>query len=463
MRTVHALIAAGQTDTGRQRDVNEDRFYCDAARGLFFVIDGVGGQAAGGKAADVALSTLRKRLERETEPVAERVRKAITNANDEIYRVARTRPEWNGMACVLTVAVVGDARVTIGHVGDTRMYNFATTASKKSPGTIRRSAERGGREGNFRIPGNAASASQRSLPRCGDRNITRSPNAEFIDIAEVPFEQDSAFLLCSDGLSDLAQSGTIANVINRSVGDPEAVAQTLIATANAAGGKDDITVVYVEENNSRQASGDEGFLRPLPCERRWSRRREIGLFRVILFLRSRHWPLDSRSAEPVSCHLETKSAIASIEYSDLYGRRNRSPPAIEKALPGSQILVEPGEYREQVVLKDGIRLMSRAPREATIRLPINVSDADSGPAVMATGLSNAELAGFRIVGDAATPSVSASASLTVNCRSITSKSMARQKQASTLARIVRDPARQRHPRQSGRCDISPRWSEPAGQ
>jgi hypothetical protein len=65
--------------------------------------------------------------------------------------------------------------------------------------------------------------------------------------------------------------------------------------------------------------------------------------------------------------------------------------------------VEPGEYREKVVLKDGIRLMSRAPREATIRLPINVSDADSEPAVVATGLSNVELVGFRIVGDAATP------------------------------------------------------------
>jgi len=66
MRTVNALIAAGLTDPGRQRNVNEDRFYCDPARGLFFVIDGVGGQAAGGKAADVALSMLRKRLEKET-------------------------------------------------------------------------------------------------------------------------------------------------------------------------------------------------------------------------------------------------------------------------------------------------------------------------------------------------------------------------------------------------------------
>src|SRR5215475_2004371 len=124
MRTVNALIAAGQTDSGRQRTVNEDRFHCDAARGLFMVIDGVGGQAAGGKAADVALSMLRMRLERETGPVSERVREAITIANNEIYRLARTRREWNGMACVLTIAVVEHGTATIGHVGDTRLYKI---------------------------------------------------------------------------------------------------------------------------------------------------------------------------------------------------------------------------------------------------------------------------------------------------------------------------------------------------
>src|SRR5215467_13592024 len=124
MRTVNALIAAGQTDAGRQRTVNEDRFYCDAARGLFMVIDGVGGQAAGGKAADVALSMLRTRLEREAGNAAERVREAIALANNEIFRLAGTRPQWSGMACVLTVAIVDHGRVTIGHVGDTRLYKL---------------------------------------------------------------------------------------------------------------------------------------------------------------------------------------------------------------------------------------------------------------------------------------------------------------------------------------------------
>ena len=82
--------AAGATDPGLQREVNEDRFHVDVARGLFIVVDGVGGQAAGGKAADVALAMLRERLERETGPVAERVREAITVANNEIHRLAAT-------------------------------------------------------------------------------------------------------------------------------------------------------------------------------------------------------------------------------------------------------------------------------------------------------------------------------------------------------------------------------------
>jgi serine/threonine protein phosphatase PrpC len=56
------LRAAGVTDVGNQRDVNEDRFYSDPERGIFTVIDGVGGQAAGGRAADTALDVIRTQL-----------------------------------------------------------------------------------------------------------------------------------------------------------------------------------------------------------------------------------------------------------------------------------------------------------------------------------------------------------------------------------------------------------------
>jgi PPM family protein phosphatase len=406
MRTVHALIAAGQTDTGRQRDVNEDRFYCDAARGLFIVIDGVGGQAAGGKAADVALSTLRKRLERETESVAVRVRKAITNANNEIHRIAQTRPEWNGMACVLTVAVVDNGRVTIGHVGDTRLYKLRNHGIEK---ITRDHSPVGEREDSKEISELEAMRHPRrnEVYRDVGSEHHAAADPDFIDIEEIPFEPDSALLLCSDGLSDLVESATIANIIDRSVGDPEAATQALIAMANAAGGKDNITVVYVEGEQfaaSQRRRGSPSIVamgaptEPPRQNMALLRNIIVGVAALVIGLaigRAGLWlPFLQPTPQSPASNTTTTQIVRPTE---------SIAAAIDKAVPGSQILVEPGEYREQVVLKDGIRLMSRAPREATIRLPISVSDADSLPAVVATGVSNAELAGFRIVGDAATP------------------------------------------------------------
>src|ERR687895_451359 len=95
-----------------------------AAGDSFLVVDGVGGHAAGEEAADTAVAMLRARLERETGPVDDRIRDAITIANNEIYRHASLRPEWKGMGCVLTVAVVDNGGVTVGHVGETRLYKL---------------------------------------------------------------------------------------------------------------------------------------------------------------------------------------------------------------------------------------------------------------------------------------------------------------------------------------------------
>jgi hypothetical protein len=75
--------------------------------------------------------------------------------------------------------------------------------------------------------------------------------------------------------------------------------------------------------------------------------------------------------------------------------------AVRSALPGTAVIVEPGEYREQVTLRDGVRVMSRVPRAATIRLPADAAESEA--AVVAAGVAGAELSGFRIVGDAASP------------------------------------------------------------
>jgi hypothetical protein len=77
--------------------------------------------------------------------------------------------------------------------------------------------------------------------------------------------------------------------------------------------------------------------------------------------------------------------------------------ALRDARPGTEIVVDPGDYREQLTLKSGVRLVSRIPRGATIRLPAATPDAANVPAVIAREITGAELAGFIISGDSATP------------------------------------------------------------
>src|SRR6266545_1786750 len=99
------LKTAGGSDPGRARSNNEDAFHADADRGIFLVVDGIGGHAAGEHAASIAVERVRARLERQTGTAEQRVREAITMANNEILRAARGNPEWEGMACVLTLVV----------------------------------------------------------------------------------------------------------------------------------------------------------------------------------------------------------------------------------------------------------------------------------------------------------------------------------------------------------------------
>jgi serine/threonine protein phosphatase PrpC len=251
LRTLNALSAAGGTDAGLQRDVNEDRYHVDEARGVFIVIDGIGGQAAGGKAADVALSMMRERLERETGPVADRIREAVAIANNEIYRLSSSRPEWDGMACVLTAVVLKDGTATIGHVGDTRLYKIRGGRIEK---ITRDHSPIGEREDANEL----SEIEAMRHPRRNEvyRDVGSEPHspgdAEFVDVQEIAFEPDAALLLCSDGLHGSVPDPLIAEILRRNAAI-EAQAQELVDQALARGATDNITVILVRREESDRA------------------------------------------------------------------------------------------------------------------------------------------------------------------------------------------------------------------
>jgi len=426
MRVANIVHAAGASDPGLQRQRNEDRCHWDERRGIFIVVDGVGGQAAGEKAADTAIARLRDRLERQTGRTEDRIREAITIANDEIFRLASTRADWKGMACVLTVAVVDNGDVVVGHVGDTRLYKIDGGRLQK---ITRDHSPVGERE-------DAKELSERQAmqhPRRNEvfRDIGSEPHQpddpDFIDIVRVPFERDAALLLCSDGLTDTIDSAAIARIVQTFAGHPRDVVRELIEAANDAGGKDNVTAVYVEgerfaSHHAREWPTDIFQPEPPPAlpdaagtktstvvgnasprqkvtssRARWWTRLAL-LFLILLVIAAAigvETPYGRKLLRLPIANAVGASRQITVAPGESIGK------ALEDASPGTEVLVEPGEYREAITLPDGVRLVSRIPRQAILRL--SGGAADNQAVVTATRVKDAQFVGFRIVGDAATP------------------------------------------------------------
>ena len=142
-------------------------------RGIFLVVDGIGGQAAGEKAAEIAVERVRARLERQTGTAEQRIREAITMANNEILRAARANP---GMAGHGVRADPGGAGERLG--GDRPRGRFAPLPDprRRDPQDHARPFARGRARGQPRAErsgGHAPPAPQRSVSRRGLRRALR--------------------------------------------------------------------------------------------------------------------------------------------------------------------------------------------------------------------------------------------------------------------------------------------------
>jgi len=238
--TVDVRVAA-ESHPGRSRAQNEDRFHADPVRGVFVVVDGMGGQAGGARAAEIAIDAVRRRLERETGSVPERLREAIASANEAIYDEARIRPGLSGMGCVLTALVIAGERVFAGHVGDTRLYKLRGGQMVK---LTRDHSPVGDLEDGGRIGEQEAMRHPRrnEVWRSVGGTSHRPEDPGFIDIVEDTAEPDAAFLLCTDGLTDMVDDALIAQELARDVSSEE-VCQSLVDLALERGGRDNVTAV----------------------------------------------------------------------------------------------------------------------------------------------------------------------------------------------------------------------------
>ncbi len=241
---------AVRTDTGRQRNANEDSLFTKAP--LFVVADGMGGAQAGEVASKAAAESFAGEL-----PAASPERlleETIEGANRTIHELARKDPDLAGMGTTTTAAIVDleAEEVAIGHVGDSRAYRLR--GAKFEQLTRDHSLVEEMRRKGQLTDAQAEDHPQRSI-------ITRAlgPEPEVqVDVQTVPAQDGDVFLICSDGLTTMLDDEAISRILLRAT-SLEAAARTLVDEANRAGGRDNITVVtFRVEDTAAPAAANPG-------------------------------------------------------------------------------------------------------------------------------------------------------------------------------------------------------------
>lgn len=250
------LHSAARSDVGLEREHNEDHFRIVESSRLFIVADGIGGQAAGEVASKLACDAVAELFEFCHEPgfvwpyapepdrpdTANRLACAIRVANDRIHAAAAENTHLSGMATTIVAAAIEEEAIAVAHVGDARAYRL-----------------RGDRIEQMTRDHSLLEAVKTLNPQMTEEQearfqhknvVTRAlglPQPLEVDMLSEQIEPGDVFLLCTDGLSGMLDDGTILRVVKTSASIDEAV-QRLVGYANAAGGRDNVTVVLIERS-----------------------------------------------------------------------------------------------------------------------------------------------------------------------------------------------------------------------
>jgi len=215
------IEVAWETHIGKSREINQDALYTDEKLGLFMVADGIGGAPAGEVASQLAVSAIRDYIARTPRADSPALANAINCASSHIFQEAKRDRTKEGMGSTTTALWLKDGRYHIGHVGDTKAFLIRR-------GTIRQITQDHSLEHETHVltrwvggPSVKADSCSGSLQR-GDR-----------------------FLLCSDGLTRYLDEQQIMDFVATSRA-PAELCEDLVNHANDCGGKDNITVIFLD-------------------------------------------------------------------------------------------------------------------------------------------------------------------------------------------------------------------------
>ena len=240
---------AHKTDTGRQRQANEDSYYAKAP--LFAVADGMGGAQAGEVASRIAAGAFERGPRNDDASAEGQLEEIAQQANRKIHRLAQEDSSRAGLGTTLTAALVKNDEVAFGHVGDSRAYLLRGGQLKRltKDHSLVEELRRQGRLTEEQ----AEEHPQRSI-------ITRALGPEpsvNVDTMTFPARDGDVFLLCSDGLTTMVSDDEIRDILVNSRNLRSAV-NRLVEAANRGGGRDNITAVAFRVADADAKESEEG-------------------------------------------------------------------------------------------------------------------------------------------------------------------------------------------------------------
>ena len=243
------LEIASVTHPGMVRSHNEDSIAVDKDIGLAVLADGMGGYNAGEVASGIAVamicSEVKKALAKNKAEVlnGNAVEKLIAEqsarANEAIYEAAQSQPRYSGMGTTLVVAFWHDNQITVGHIGDSRLYRLrgeALDLLTRDHSLLQEQIDSG------MISKEQARFSQNK--NLVTRAVGIDPEVE-AEVHTHAVEAGDVYLLCSDGLNDMLPDDDIQLTLSSLRANLPLAAEQLVQQANDNGGRDNVSVILV--------------------------------------------------------------------------------------------------------------------------------------------------------------------------------------------------------------------------
>lgn len=271
MSLQYTLEVANVSDVGSKRPHNEDSTASNEELGIMVLADGMGGYKAGEVASAIAVTHIYNKItsglknsdtntdddDSKLDPHSILIRDAIDTANSSIYKAAQEDEQCQGMGTTIITVIAYNDRISIAHVGDSRLYRLRGDDFKqitKDHSLVQELIDRG-----LFTPEEAEKNAPKNL-------VTRALGIDTkveIDVIEDRLIIGDTYLLCSDGLTDMVKDEEIHLTLSKYSANLALAADKLVEIANNYGGKDNISVIlaHVSEGSNMSRRSDKNLLK----------------------------------------------------------------------------------------------------------------------------------------------------------------------------------------------------------